>query len=172
MAPGSPFSVLAFHRMADRPTNGRAAALGAAMALTAYSCAYYGVFIVLMVGVAVLLTAAMRRQWRNGPYWSAVLVAAGVASALVLPLFAPYALRQSAGGFNRTLREAERYAADWHSYLASAARLHIWMTAYVRPWRDVAFPGYIAAVFGLGAVATARRLRGRAPEIVILYGGI
>ena len=45
MTPGIPFSMLAFHRLADRPTRGRGMVLGLAMASTALSCGYYGVFV-------------------------------------------------------------------------------------------------------------------------------
>lgn len=172
MTPGIPLSMLAFHRVADRPTRGRGAVLGAAMAFTAFSCAYYGVFIVLLVGIAVLLTAAIRRLWTDGAYWSAIFAAALVALALVLPLFVPYAMRQQAGGFSRSLNESRRYAGNWHSYLASAALTHAWMLPYVKPWGDVAFPGFMAAVLGLGRLLTAWHLRGRPAEFVAIYGAL
>ena len=52
MTAGLPFTLLAFHRLADRPSAGRGAALGAAMAAQAICCGYYGVFVCLMVGFA------------------------------------------------------------------------------------------------------------------------
>jgi hypothetical protein len=172
MTPGIPFSMLAFHRMSDQPTRGRAVALGLAMAFTAFSCAYYGVFVMMLIGWAVLLTAGGRRRWTDRRYWSAVGLAAIVGAAVVLPLFVPYLMLQRSGGFNRPLAESGRYAADWHSYLASAGRAHQWMLPYVRPWRDVAFPGFVALVFGVGWLATAWRLRGRAAETTVLYGSL
>jgi hypothetical protein len=172
MTPGIPFSMLAFHRMADRPTRGRAIALGLAMSFTALSCAYYGVFVMMLIGWAVLIIAGTRRLWFDGAYWSAVGIAAVVGAVLVLPLFVPYRLLQRSGGFARPLAESGRYAADWHSYLASAGRAHQWMLPYVRPWRDVAFPGFVALAFGLGRLATAWRLHGRPAETVLLYGSV
>lgn len=172
MTPGIPLSMLAFHRVADRPTRGRGAALGVALAATAFSCAYYGIFAVLLVGLAALITVGMRRLWTDRAYWSAIGVAAIVALAIVLPLFIPYAMREQAGGFNRSLAESSRYSGDWHSYLASAARAHTWMLPLVRPWRDVAFPGFVAALLGLGRLLTASRLRGRSAEMVAIYGAI
>jgi len=76
MTPGIPLSMLAFHRMADRATRGRAIALGLAMAFTAFGCAYYGVFVMMLVGWAVLVTAGTRRLWTDARYWSAVGIAA------------------------------------------------------------------------------------------------
>src|SRR5262245_14279578 len=46
---GLPFCLLAFHRLVDRPTAGRAAALGVALWLQALACAYYGIFAGLTV---------------------------------------------------------------------------------------------------------------------------
>ena len=172
MTPGIPFSMLAFHRMADHTTRGRAIALGLAMAFTAFCCAYYGVFVMMLVAWAVLVTAATRRRWTDARYWSAVGIAALVAAAMVLPLFVPYLLLQQSGGFDRPLEESGRYAADWHSYLASAGRAHQWMLPYVRPWRDVAFPGFVALAFGVGRLSTAWRLRGRSMETAFLYGSL
>ena len=172
MTPGIPLTMLAFHRVADRPTPGRGAVLGAAMAATAFSCAYYGVFVVVLVAIAAVVTMAMRRLWTNRAYWSAILAGAAVALVIVLPLFVPYALREQSGGFNRSLNEARRYSGDWHSYLASAARAHTWMLPLVRPWRDVAFPGFVAATLGLGRLLTAFALRARSAETVVIYGAI
>src|SRR5207244_8363186 len=61
MTAGLPFSMLAFHRLVERPTAGRGAQLGLAMAAQAVSCGSYGVFLVLMVGFAVLVVAIRRR---------------------------------------------------------------------------------------------------------------
>ena len=45
MTAGFPLSMLAFHRVADRPTPWRGAALGLAMAAQAFFCGYYAVFV-------------------------------------------------------------------------------------------------------------------------------
>src|SRR5206468_3705619 len=84
MTAGLPFSMLAFHRLADRPSASRGAVLGAVMAAQAISCGYYGVFVLLMVGFAVLIVAAMHRRWKDRHYWMAVAIAAAVAVALVI----------------------------------------------------------------------------------------
>ena len=68
---GLPFTMLAFHRMADRPTAGRGAALGAAMAVQAVCCGYYGVFVILMVGFAFIVVATSRGLWIDHGYWTA-----------------------------------------------------------------------------------------------------
>ena len=111
MTAGLPFSMLAFHRLVDRPSAGRSVWLGVAMAAQAASCGYYAVFVMLMIGVAVLLIATTRGLWRDLRYWRAVALAGGVAIALVLPIFAAvrhpaaeHGLRPVAGRCARLLR--------------------------------------------------------------------
>src|SRR5262245_39282818 len=95
MIAGLPFCMLAFHRMADRPSRGRGAALGAAMAAQAICCGYYGVFVMLMVGFAVLTSAVMRRRRTDRAYWSAVSIGSVVALGLAGQVLLTYLSLQS-----------------------------------------------------------------------------
>ena len=145
MTAGLPFSLLAFHRLADRPSVGRGAALGAVMAAQAICCGYYGVFVCLMVGFAILVVAATRRLWTDRGYWIAIAVAAVVAVLLVTPAFLPYAALQRDGGFRRELKDAVQYSANWSDYLASSSYAHAWMLSHLPAWTDVSFPGFVTA---------------------------
>ena len=167
---GLPFTMLAFHRVADRPSTGRALALGLAMALTTYFCAYYGVFVLLMVGFASLVVPALRRRWRNGEYWVAVAIAAATAVVLILPLFEPYLALKQVRGFSRSLRDARQYAADWRSYITSSAHAHLWIADMVGKGKAVAFPGLVAVGFGVAGIQWGPRSGARARETIILYG--
>jgi hypothetical protein len=170
MTAGLPFSLLAFHRMADKPGTGRGAALGAVMAAQAICCGYYGVFVCLMVGFAILVTAAIRRLWTNRPFWIAVATAAVVSVALVSPAFLPYISLQRVEGFRRELSDAVQYSANWSDYLASSSYAHAWMLAHLPAWSDVSFPGFVTLVFGVcGGFVAARDRRG---ELLPLYGGL
>jgi hypothetical protein len=168
MTAGLPFSMLAFHRLADRPGPGRGVALGAAMAAQAISCGYYGVFVLLMVGFAVIAVAAGRGRWTDLQYWLAIGIAAAVAGALVMLPFVPYvSLRDS--GFGRSLAEARVYSANWSAYLASGSHAHRWMLRYLPKWNDVLFPGFVALAGGLAALIwTAPQFR----EVTLLYGSL
>ncbi|PYR55741.1 MAG: hypothetical protein DMF91_23580 [Acidobacteria bacterium] len=161
---GLPLTMLAFHRMADRPSTGRALALGVAMALTTYFCAYYGVFVLLMVGFASLVVPALRRRWRNGEYWVAVAIAAATAVVLILPLFEPYLALKQVRGFSRSLRDARQYAADWRSYITSSAHAHLWIADMVGKGKAVAFPGLIAVGFGVAGIQWGPRSDARARD--------
>jgi hypothetical protein len=79
MTAGLPFSMLALHRLVDRPTFSRAIVLGLVLAAQALSCGYYGFFAGIMVGVGVLYYAVVQGRWRTRRYWVAVATAAGMA---------------------------------------------------------------------------------------------
>src|SRR4029077_38650 len=131
MTAGLPFTLLAFHRLADRPGALRGATLGAAMAGQAICCGYYGVFACLMVGFAIVVVAATRRLWADRGFWTAIAVAAAVAVLLVAPAFLPYVTLQQVAGFRRELKDAVQYSANWSDYLASSSYAHAWMLAYL-----------------------------------------
>ena len=169
MTLGIPVSMLAFHRVADRPTPGRGAALGLAMAVEALFSGYYGVFLVLMVGFAVFAIAWSRRLWRDGGYWLSIATGAAVAIGVIAPFYVPYARVQQLG-FERTLVDAGHYVANWSSYLASSAYAHAWLLQFLPQWRDVNFPGVVATVFGVAGFFAARTKRER--EIVLVYGSL
>lgn len=180
MSPGIPLSMLAFHHLVDRPAAARGALLGLALAATALSCAYYGIYAGLMVGCATLFYAWSRRLWRSRQYWAAIAVAAGVSIGSVVPFLIPYLDIQATTGFARSLEDAERYAATWKSYLASAALLHRWMLPWLREWGgEVLFPGFTALVFGAMGAAAVWALRAasdgdaaRDRETALFYGSV
>lgn len=172
MTAGLPFSMLAFHRVADTPTPRRGTALGLTMAAQALFCGYYAVFVTLMVGFAVLVVAAVRHRWTDVRYWVAVSVAAGVALGFSLPLFAPYLGLQRATGFNRPLDAARSWSADWRAYFASSSSAHAWLLRVIGTWNEVLFPGFVALVFGVAGLAAGWVARGRLREVSILYGAL
>jgi hypothetical protein len=170
MTAGLPFSMLAFHRLADRPTAGRGVVLGLVMAAQAICSGYYGVFVILMVGFAVFVIATTRNLWTDRRYWTAIATGALVAIAVVGPLFVPYMMLQRTTGFRRSLEEATHFAANWSSYLASSSYAHGWMLGYLPRWSEVNFPGLVAAGLGVAGIFLARSPRNR--EILFVYGGL
>ena len=172
MTAGLPWSMLAFHRLADGPTAPRGAVLGLAIAAQALFCGYYAVFVMLMVAFAVLVVATTRRRWGDIRYWAAASVAAGVAIAIALPMFVPYLDLQRATGFNRSLAAARQFSADWRAYLASGSYAHAWLLKFLRPRVDLLFPGAVAVAFGIPGVALGWSAGGRFREVSVLYGGL
>lgn len=172
MTAGIPFSLLAFHRLADAPSAGRGMALGLAMGLQGLACAYYAVFVALIIGFSVVSTAATRGWWRNGAYWRGVLAGAAVAIAIVAPLFLPYVLLQRDTGFARALEESRRYAANLVSYVTSAMYFSDWLRGGSNAWTDVLFPGFLAATLGIAGYWMGRAARGPWRYYAGLYGAI
>jgi hypothetical protein len=149
MTAGMPFALLAMHRCVEQPTLGRAAALGLILAAQALSCGYYGIYAGLLVGYGFIVYGFTRGRWRSPRYWIGVAAAAVIAAAIVAPFFLPYIDLNRETGFERSLDDARRWAADWHSYLVSSAWGHTWLLPYVRPWAEVLYPGTAAIVLGL-----------------------
>jgi hypothetical protein len=170
MTAGLPLSMYAFHRFADGPSPGRGALLGAAMAVTAIFCGYYGVFVVLMVGFAAFVVATTRRRWTSGRYWAGLGVGATISMAIVAPAFVPYVTLQRVEGFRRALDEARLYSSNWSDYFASAAHAHGWMLAYLPKWVEVAFPGFVALTLATAGVWIAGARRDA--ETLTIYGGL
>lgn len=170
---GLPFSMLAFHRLVDQPSTSRGLVLALAILLQTITCGYYGVFVVLIVGCAVLFFAATRGLWRNIQFWRALVVAAFASLLFGLLVYMPYDQLREATGFTRTLDDARAYSADWRSYLVSNAHAHSWMLPWLKRWADVLFPGYLATGLGLlGLGLLSVRSRGFAHDVPIFYAVI
>lgn len=146
---GLPVCLLAFHRLIDRTTMGRAAALGVVLWLQGLACAYYGIFAGGMVAVGSLLFAFTRGRWREVRYWTAIGLAAAVCLGLTAPFYKPYLDVQAEMGFARTLDEAYRYSANFGSWFASAAWAHRWWLPAIPGFTDVVFPGIMTTLLGL-----------------------
>jgi hypothetical protein len=159
---GLPFAMLALHRFVDRMSAGRAVALGLVLCAQALSCAYYGIFAGLMVGLGTLVFAATRGLWRSPRYWGLVALAAAVAIGLTLPFFLPY-LQVQDQGFSRTLDDARMYSANGGAWLASAAWAHRWWLPAIEGFSEVLFPGAIALGAGVAGAWRAWRAPGLAP---------
>ena len=157
MTGGLPFSMLAFHRLVDRPSAGRAVGLGAVLFAQALSCAYYGIFAALMVGLGTLFFAVTRGLWRSPRFWALIGLAAAVSLGLTVPFFLPY-LQVQDQGFGRTLDDARMYSANGGAWLASSAWAHRWWLDAIPGFSEVLFPGLVTlAAGGAGAWLVWRR---------------
>ena len=163
---GLPLSALAMHRLIDAPSLGRSVALGLALALQGFACAYYGIFAGLLVVGGVLFYAGARGLWRSPRYWLAVGGSAAISVTLLMPLLALYLDLQAEGGVQRSLGNAATYASTWRDYLTSAAWAHRWMLPWLRPWVEVLFPGLVTVALAGAGLWLARVRR----EHTLFYG--
>ena len=152
---GLPFCMLAFHRLIDRITVGRAVALGAILWFQGLACAYYGIFGGLAVGAASIVLAITRGRWRDWRYWTGIAGAAVVSIGLTMPFFIPYLTLQRETGFARSLDGARSYSANFAAWAASGAWAHRWALPYLqRPYvtedfSEVLFPGIVTLILGV-----------------------
>lgn len=172
MTGGIPLALLAFHRVVDRPSLWRGAMLGVAVATQALACAYYGVFVVLLLPLAAAVTAAQQRVWREARYWIAFGTAAAVAAGIVAPVLNGYMTLQHEYGFARDLNEARRYSANLVSYMTSSMYASAWIHGSNISWTDVLFPGFVALVAGGGAVRLLRFAPSPVRQYISLYAVI
>ncbi len=156
MSFGLPFSLLAFHRLVALPGVGRAVALGVVLWVQALSCAYYGIFAGLIVGLGTLVFAVTRGLWRSPRYWLLIALAAVVAMGLTAPFFLPYVQVQQ-DGFARTVEEARDYSANGGAWLASSAWAHRWWLPRIEGFSEVLFPGVLATLLGLAGLVRGLR---------------
>ncbi|MBP7778558.1 MAG: hypothetical protein KA371_15685 [Acidobacteria bacterium] len=160
---GLPFSMLALHRLVDRLTLARAVTLGVILWIQALSCAYYGIFAALMVGLGTIVFALTRGHWRSPRYWLLIALAAAVSIGLTTPFFLPYVQVQQEG-FARTLDDARMYSANAGAWLASSAWAHRWWLRWLDGFSEVLFPGALATLLGgWGAWRVLRPSAGAAP---------
>ena len=164
-----PFCMLAFHRLVDHPTVSRSVTLGVVLWATALSCAYYGIFAGLMVGLGTIVYAIGRSLWRSREYWTGIALAAFTSIGLTLPFFLPYLIVQDEG-FVRTLDDARQYSANLGAWGASSAWAHRWWLPALGRYNEVLFPGILAVTlgaFGIAVVLTQRRRSPDAPRTVL-----
>ncbi len=157
---GPALSLAMLHRFVDQPTVRRAVALGVSLTVTGLACAYYGIFIGLIVTIGVLWFAVADGRWRSWQYWALAALAAAITVACIAPVFIPY-LEIQDDGFVRRLEEARPYSTTGRAFLASAVIVHRWMLPLIGEWRDVLFPGFLSIALSLIALVLALRQRAR-----------
>ena len=166
---GLPFCMLAFHRLIDRITVGRAIALGAILWFQGLACAYYGIFGGLAVGLASIVLAITRGRWRDWRYWAGIAGAAVVSIALTVPFFIPYINLKQQTGFARSLDGARTYSANFAAWAASGAWAHRWWLDAIPTRTEVLFPGFVTLILGIVGAWLGLRNRTRDRGITLSY---
>ena len=112
-----PLSLLAFHRLADRPTAARGAVLGLAMTGQVVACQ--------VTTRCSTCCSSGSPCWSPPPctppgetpgYWKAIGVAAVVAGVTTVPVAWPF-VTLSQTGFSRSFENTQQFSADWRAYL-------------------------------------------------------
>jgi len=169
-----PMVALAFHRMRDRPGVASGSVLGAALAISALACGYYGLF----AGCALAwLTLAFAS--RSRAYWTAILAALGMAALVVGPVYYVFAKARALSGASSQTHPIESvrgWSANVTAYLASSSAAHEWWLprlAAWEPWSEVLFPGIgVIALAILGAWSLSSAGDERSRRVVWAYAAL
>jgi hypothetical protein len=146
-----PLVMVAFHVLRETPGATSSLALGAALAVAALACAYYGIFAGLLLGLAALMLAK-----RTASYWGALAGAAVVAAALVVPVIIPYLAARAATGVTVTFdrEHVQGYSATPAAYLTSPSLAH---ATFNQGADESVFPGVLLLL--LAAIGVVEGLR-------------
>jgi 4-amino-4-deoxy-L-arabinose transferase-like glycosyltransferase len=178
-----PFSMLAFHRVVERPRPARAAVLGLTLTATALTCGYYSVFVALLVGGAAVFYLVSRRYWANPAYYGALASAAGLGLVLTWPLLSHYVSLQHDDQPFRTLEESRLYSANFAAYLAAAGFGNGWLLRFAKNFSEVLFPGIVTLLLAaagawasIGLFASRGKPEAAAPVVardhVVFYAAV
>lgn len=167
---GLPLALLLADRLIAAPAVKTAVALGACMAMMAYTSGYFVVFATVMIAVVLLVRAA---DWirRIVPVASMFLLAAATAGILAIPLLIPYHRVAVEQHMVRPLAEASLYSATLTGYLAASGRIHFstWSAGFFANPVDTFFPGGVAVLLGLVALWYAIRRRQDRSKIAMIF---
>lgn len=146
-----PLALLALDRLLAEPRVKHGIRLAVWFVLQALSCGYLLVFVFLSLVAAM---AARPQDWmgqRLRRVAPPLLVAAGLATLLLIPFMLPYLVVSREQGLTRSLAEVAKLSAQWSDYLSTGGRLHyyLWSRQFFR--FDALFPGIV----GLGLAGFA-----------------
>jgi hypothetical protein len=99
-----------------------------------------------------------------------LLLSAAVAAALLMPFLLPYIRVNRQQGFTRPLTEVALYSARLTDYLSTGGRFHYSLWSHRFFDREALFPGIVASLFVLAAVASGVAWRDRRARMAVAFG--
>jgi hypothetical protein len=167
---GLPLSMLLADRLIAQPTVAKAVALGACMAMMAYTSGYFVVFATVMIAVVILVRTG---DWirRIVPVATMFALSAVTAGVLALPIVIPYRRVAIDQHMTRPLAEVAYYSATFTGYLAAAGRVHFstWSAGFFANPVDTFFPGVVAVLLSLAALWYALRRRQDGSKVAMAF---
>jgi hypothetical protein len=159
-----PLALLAFDALLRRPRWRTAVWLAVSFALQALTSVYLLVFTTVALGVGFIVRP---EDWANRRWLDVapkLLLAAGLAVAILAPFLLPYwQLRNS--GFTRSLDEAAYFAATFRDYYTTQGRFHTWTGG-----GSALFPGFAAVALTLVALLTGVAFRDARARMCFAFG--
>ncbi len=129
---------------------------------SALTSGYLAVFVVVMLGSAIVVRPDRWLHQRGLALGGRLIVAGLVCAVVAAALLWPYAVAHPGDPNRRTLEAVSMFNATLNDYLSSGGRFHYWLWShrFYAPASDSLFPGVVA--MGLAGVALVIRRRQRA----------
>ena len=129
---------------------------------SALTSGYLAVFVVVMLGSAIVVRPDRWLHRRGLALGRRLIVAGLVCAVVVVALLWPYAVANQGDPIRHTLAVVSMFNATLDDYLSTGGRFHYWLWShrFYAPASDSLFPGVVA--MGLAGVALVTRRRQRA----------
>ena len=129
---------------------------------SALTSGYLAVFVVVMLGSAIVVRPDRWLHQRGLALGGRLIVAGLVCAVVAAALLWPYAVAHPGDPNRRTLEAVSMFNATLNDYLSTGGRFHycLWSHRFYAPASDSLFPGVVA--MGLAGVALVIRRRQRA----------
>ena len=163
-----PLALLAFDRLLDAPSSRQALRLSGWFVLQGLTSIYLLVFSTFaLLAAAVVRVAAIGRSPRSA--LQCLALAGGVSAVVLTPFLLPYWWVSRELGIVRSLGDAENFAATWHAYLTTPARVHaVWSAQFADG--NVLFPGALGLVLAAVCVGTGVAWRDTRARMALAIG--
>ena len=166
-----PYFFLFIHRFFDEPSLGNALGMGAFYILQVLSCAYYGQYLTVFAGLAILYYAVEKGSWRSLPFWKGLASFSALSAAVLVPYFIPFVKLHNRMLFVRASWEVKFFSAEFQHFLA-VPPFNLawgWLTGKLGAQEWQLFPGLVPIALCL--VWLLSRLRGREPLTDVTTAG-
>jgi len=170
-----PFCLYFLHRYFERPKWPDLFGAGAMFVLQALSCAYYGLYLGIVLVPALMFFIVKSASWRRPSFWLQGAAVAALCAAALLSVFIPYSRTHATMGFARSLADVEANSAQLQHFLAVPPSNLVW-GRWTGDWgsqEKQLFPGLVVLVWATAAVVRrrpAKPRRKRSPALWIWDG--
>lgn len=163
-----PLALLAMDRLYEAPTTRNALRLSAWYILQGLTSVYLLVFSTMALLAAALVRVA---DLRRHPLFTlqGLAIAGGVSAIVLTPFLLPYWWVSRDLGIVRSLGDAGNFAASWHAYLTTPARVHAFWSAQFADG-NVLFPGALGLLLTLVSLVSGTAWRDRRARMALAVG--
>ena len=152
---------LFLHRFFDRPSYSNLAGIGFFFVLQVLSCAYYGVYFSLFIGLFILYFAYKKSFFKRKDFWLKMGLLGFCCFIILLPFFYQYPRIHEQMMFTRDILETKHYSAQLQHFLIVPPWNTVWGGLMGRPsspeWQR--YPGAVAICLALFWLVRRRRSR-------------